>query len=139
MNRLSSYNKYILKDGKYMLQSATEQQLFSNRARSDFNESVGSTKNCPVGEEDLGRKPLNSSRLPIPADMTSSAVLPHKPNYFPKHFASRKVGKELLSVSVNHSPLKLDGQLHSSRVEQPMKLMRSPFGELPMETNSNDS
>lgn len=44
MNQLSSHNKYILKDGKYVLQSLADRQLFSHRARSDFNESVDSVK-----------------------------------------------------------------------------------------------
>ena len=127
MNRLSSHNKYILKEGKYVLQSAADQQLFSHRARSDFNESVDSAKDCPVKDNELGRKQCGSARQPLPADMTASAILPRKLDYLPKHFASKKIGKDLLTGSVNHSPLKLDAQLHSSRLEQPLKLLRSPF------------
>jgi hypothetical protein len=40
MNRLSTHNKYVLKEGKYVRQSAEDQQLFSHRSRSDANNSV---------------------------------------------------------------------------------------------------
>lgn len=66
-------------------------------------------------------------------------VLVRPADYLPKHFASKKVGKELLIGGLGHSPLKLDGQLHSSRVEHAPKHNRSPFDQLPIDTRSNHS
>lgn len=139
MNRISSHKKYILKDGKYVVQSAADQQLFSHRARSDYNESVDSLKDGPVKDDEPDRKACHSTRQALGADMTASAILPRKLDYLPKHFATKKIGKDLLSGQISHSPLKLDGQLYSSRLENPMKLLRSPFAELPIDTKSNDS
>jgi hypothetical protein len=40
MNRLSTHNKYVLKEGKYIRQSAEDQELFSHRTHSEVNNSV---------------------------------------------------------------------------------------------------
>jgi hypothetical protein len=74
--------------------------------------------------------------------MTSSIILPRNFEYVPKHFASKKIGKDLYS-SGRHSPIKLDrelhGQLHSSRVVEAPKLLRIPFESMLIDTKSNCS